>query len=366
MVEALGQGTPQIPELTPEYSLDGDLLVANILGDQIRSNLELKGARKGLMNSVKESLWARVHGGRMLLEVRTLSFLQQPTLGSVNIIDFDDCLFSATRWHDMEYRLLEEDTALRQQGIEISYERAKQIYDLSKILIPKVAEKEPRYTPKLNLILLNLLAESLCGGRTQEEAWADVLRRLKIISDQVEERGEGTLDGYTLSNPAIQKVFENNSPQGFVHNSFVDYVLSSTGEDDIRIITTRGKIEGPLGQIDKLHSSGVMNRRSRSGSVIDLVVYSNDVKAEALIAIMKMLPGISGRQITVYDDNPVEIDPYLKVAESLGAPNIEVIQVVHPDAKRKDYKPGVEPTHTFKRGNSEFRRYSWLHKAASA
>ena len=91
---------------------------------------------KQLLNSVKESQWAKIHGGRMLLEVRTLSFLQQPTYGSVNIYDLDDCLFSATSWHAREYQLLEENDVLRGQGVHITAQRAKEIYELSKILIP--------------------------------------------------------------------------------------------------------------------------------------------------------------------------------------------------------------------------------------
>ena len=364
MVET-NQQLSQLPLI--ERGIPGELPVTSISHDEIRRELELKRAHKQLLNSVKERGWEKIHGGRMILEVRTLSFLQQPTYGSVNVFDLDDCLLSATSWHAREYQLLEENNILREQGINITAQRAKEIYELSKIRIPQVAEKEPRYTPRLNLILLSIYADALREAQIketpEEEAWAELLKWRELISSQTEERGERALTAYAI-NSTIQSIFENNHPADFVYSDFVQDVLSSSGKYDIRIIATRGKIEGPLGQAYKLHSSGIMRLKSITGGVIDLVVYSNDVKAEALITIMKMLPGISGRQIRVFDDNPVEIMPYLEVARNLGAPNIEVIQVSHPDAKRKDFNPGVEPIHEYQRGTTYFKHYSWRHTTA--
>ncbi len=360
---------PQLSQLPHiEQGIPRELSLTSISQDEIRRELELKGVHRQLLNSVKESQWAKIHGGRMLLEVRTLSFLQQPTYGSVNIFDFDDCFFSATSWHAREYQLLEENEVLREQGIHITAQRAKEIYELSKILIPQVAEKEPRYTPRLNLILLSRYADALREAqikeKPEEEAWAELLKWRELISGQTAEYGESVLRVFAV-NSTIQSIFEENPVADFVYSDFVQDVLSSLGKSDIRIIATRGKIEGPLGQVYKLHSSGIMRVGSITGGVVDLVVYSNDVKAEALITIMKMLPGISGRQIRVFDDNPDEIMPYLEVARNLGAPNIEVIQVSHPDAKRKDFDPGVEPTHEYKRGATYFKHYSWRHTTAT-
>lgn len=366
MVEA----NPQRPQLLYiESGLPQELQVTNILHEEIRRELEIKGAHKQLLNSVKESQWAKIDGGRMLLEVRTLSFLQQPTYGSVNIFDMDDCLLSATGWHARENQLLEENEVLREQGVNITAQRAKEIYELSKIRIPQVAEKEPRYTPRLNLILLSIYADALREAQIketlEEEAWTELLKWRELIGNQTAEHGERALKAYAV-NSTIQSIFENNPPSDFVYNDFIQDVLSSTGKSDIRIIATRGKIEGPLGQVYKLHSSGIMRLKSITGAVIDLVVYSNDVKAEALITIMKILPGISGRQIRVFDDNPVEIMPYLEVARNLGNPNIEIIQVSHPDAKRKDFNPGIEPIHEYKRRATDFKHYSWRHTTASS
>lgn len=364
---------PQYQITDAERGIPGELPVSNILRDDIKKALELNGARRQLLDSVRESLWARINGGRMLLEARTLSFLQQPTPGSVNIFDFDDCLMSATRWHAREYQLLEENETLREQGVNISARTAKEIYELSKIRIPGVAEKEPRYTPRLNLILLSAYAEALrearVKGTPEEEARDKLLQLHEMLSSQTELHGERALNRFPV-NSTIQAIFEGNDPADFIYGDFVQDFMFLTGKSDIRIIATRGKIEGPLGQIDKVHSSGIMRQRSVTGGVVDLVVYSNDVKSEALITIMKLLPGISERQIRVYDDNPVEIVPYLDVARSLGAPNIEVIQVSHPDAKRKDFSPGEDPFHVYKRGykggDTTLKHYSWKHTATPA
>ncbi len=355
-------------QLSPvELGIPGELPVSSILHDDLRRELELKGARRQLLDSVRESQWARIHGGRMLLEVRTLSFLQQPTYGSVNIFDFDDCLMSATGWHAREYQLIEESDVLHEQGINISAQTAKEIYELSKIRIPQVAEKEPRYTPRLNLVLLSIYAGALREAKIketpEEDAWGELLKWRELITSQTELHGERALNAYAI-NSTIRAIFESNHPADFVYGDFVDDALSLSGRNDIRIIATRGKIEGPLGQIDKVHSSGIMRQKSITGGVVDLVVYSNDVKSEALITIMRLLPGISERQIRVYDDNPVEIVPYLEVARNLGAPNIEVIQVSHPDAKRKNFNPGIEPIHEYKRRETHLKHYSWKHTAA--
>lgn len=352
-----------------ESGVSQELQVTRLLHDEVRRELELKGTNKQLLNSAKESQWAKIDGGRMVLEVRTLSFLQQPTYGSVNVFDLDDCLFSATSWHAREFQLLEENEALREQGINITVQRAKEIYELSKIRIPQFAEKEPRYTPRFNLILLSLYAEALRDSQIkenpEEDAWIELLKWRELISKQTEEQGERALRAYAV-NPTVQSIFENNPTSEFVYSEFAEDFLTSTGKSDIRIIATRGKIEGPLGQVYKLHSSGLMQLKSITGGVIDLVIYSNDIKSEALITIMKILPGIHGRQIRVFDDNPAEIMPYLEVARNLGAPNIEVVQISHPDAKRKDFNPGIESTHEYSRYNTYFKHFSWRHTAVSA
>src|SRR3989344_5781838 len=210
---------PQLSQLPYiERGIPGELPVTSISQDEIRRELELKGAHKQLLNSVKESQWAKIHGGRMLLEVRTLSFLQQPTYGSVNVFDLDDCLLSATSWHAREYQLLEENDVLREEGIHITAQRAKEIYELSKILIPEVAEKEPRYTPRLNLILLsryaNALREAQIKEKPEEEAWAELLKWRELINGQTAEHGESALRAFAI-NSTIQSILENNPPSDF-------------------------------------------------------------------------------------------------------------------------------------------------------
>lgn len=74
--------------------------------------------------------------------------------------------------------------------------------------------------------------------------------------------------------------------------------------------------------------------------------------------MLNLLPGVGERLISIYDDNPNEIMPYLKVARVLGVKNIEVVQISHPDAKRKDVDVGIEPRLSYMRGNTRLRHYS--------
>lgn len=329
--------------------------------EQVIDKLELKQSPRRVANSVKGSIWGKADNGRIILECRNLGILQQPTGGSVNVYDFDDCLMSSSAWHRREYELVEQNETLRAQCADISSQNAADIYELSKILIPSVAEKEPRYTPRLNLVLLSLYADILQEGHrrelTREQEWEMLLRWRETIHQQVQTLGEGALRAYAV-NPTIQNIFANNSPADFLYAEFVRDLLGQTRSSDIRIIATRGKIEGPLGQVDKVHRSGMMRQRAWLGQSVDLVVYSNDVKAEALLSTMNLLPSVGDKLVRVYDDNPNEILPYLKLARILGAQNIEVIQVSHPDAKRKDLNVGIEPTLSYTRGRTRLKHFS--------
>lgn len=349
-----------------EFTSVNPLKIESIPPEQIVERLEMADLPPKILMSIKGSLWGRIDNGRKMLEGRSMSILQQPRTGIVNVIDFDDCLISASRWHQEEYRLLAENEVLRKQGINITAQRAKDIYELSKILIPNIVEKEPRYTPKLNLILLSIYANALREGlskeQTEEQTWQELLKWREMIKQQTQDFGERALKAYAID-PTIQTIFMSNPPAGFLYTEFVQSVLGKTGPNDIRVIATRGKIEGPLGQVHKIHASGLMRQRSVFGQRVDLVIYSNDVKAEALLSMMKLLPNISDRLIRVYDDNPNEILPYLELARGLGVRNIEIVQVSHPDAKRKDIKISAEPTLTYKTGETRLSHYSPVHIA---
>lgn len=329
--------------------------------EDVIDRLELRGLSKTLLNSVRGSLWGTLGNGDMIIECRILSVLQQPRDGAVTICDFDDCLMSATGWHRQEYQLIEQNEALHEMGINITSDRARDIYELSKIRIQGLAEKEARYTPRLNLILLGIYAEALKEGQPkeqpEEQAWNELLDWRQTINQQVQALGERALKAYAI-NPLIMETFIGNHPANFLYGEFIQDVLAGTRPNDIRIIATRGKIEGPLGQIYKVHESGLMKQKTWAGQRIDLVIYSNDVKAEALVTLTEVLPDIQDRLIRVYDDNPSEVLPYLEVAKRLGTQNIEVVQVSHPDAKRKDANLGIEPRLVYFRGKTRLRHYS--------
>lgn len=336
--------------------------------EDVVERLELNGLPKTLLESVRGSLWGEVRGGNMLLEYRTVTVLQQPRDGAVTICDFDDCLMSATGWHKQEYQLLEQSEALHRMGVNISAARARDIYELSKIRIPGTVEKEPRYTPRLNQVLVSIYADSLRTGlskeRLEEQTWLELVTWRKTIDQQIQELGEGALKAYSI-HPLIRSIFMGNPPSRFLYEEFVQDVLAGTRPNDIRIIATRGKIEGSLGQVHKVHGSGLMKQKTWAGQRVDLVVYSNDVKAEALITLTELLPGIRNRRVTVYDDNPNEVLPYLKAVQMLGAHNIEVVQVSHPDAKRKDFNLGIEPNLDYMRRETRLRHYSPFHEISA-
>ncbi|MFH0926666.1 MAG: hypothetical protein V1872_13710 [bacterium] len=332
--------------------------------EDLIERLDLAGLPKALVASVKGSIWGEIDDGKMLLECRTVSVLQQPRDGGVAICDFDDCLMSATGWHKKEYQLLEQSEELHSMGVKISAERARAMYELSKIRVPLTVENEPRYTPTLNQILASLYVESLRTAAAkecpEEQSWLELLDWKAAIDGQIQKHGEKALKAYAI-HPLISKIFMGNPPSKFLYRDFVLDVLAATRPNDIRIIATRGKIEGPLGQIHKIHGSGLMKERIWAGQRIDLVIYSNDIKAQALITLTEVLPGIKDRLIRIYDDNPNEVLPYLGVARQLGTSNIEVVQVSHPDAKRKGVNLDVEPNLDYMRRGTRLRHYSPFH-----
>ena len=344
-------------------SVDQASQVKPIHSEDLVERLDFMGLPKALITSVKGSIWGEIDDGRMLLECRTVSVLQQSRDGAVAICDFDDCLMSATSWHSKEYQLLEQSEELHNMGVNITVDRARAIYELSKIRVPHTVENEPRYTPGLNQVLVSLYAESLRTGtpkeRPEEESWLELLDWRENINQQIQKYGEDALRAYTI-HPFVNKIFMGNHPAQFLYRDFVQDVLAATRPNDIRIIATRGKIEGPLGQIHKIHESGLMKERTWAGQRIDLVVYSNDIKARALITLTEVLPGIRERLIRIYDDNPSEVLPYLEIAKCLGTTNIEVVQVSHPDAKRKDVRLGIKPNLDYIRGKTRLRHYSSL------
>ncbi len=286
------------------------------------------------LESIGDSEWCVVNNGKYFIEVRNPD-IRDKLRGSVDIIDYDDTIFNSTGWHKKEYKLIENSQELHARGIQINEPEARELYQQSKILIPGKADFEPRYTPLLNLLLLTQFANKLERGMDRNNAWNEVLKE-KDNAVHLASRNEQYLSVFQ-HDPDIVNIFANNSPSGFKYDRLIELIFRNPiMSSDLKIIATRGKIEGPLGQVYKLHSS-VMDQN------VDLVLYSNDLKAKAILFLTRLFPEFKHMAIRVLDDNPNEILPYRELARSRGIENIKLTHVRHPEAKRKDdIVPGGE------------------------
>jgi hypothetical protein len=289
------------------------------------------------IDSIYKSRWYSVDQGQIYIEVRNPMFVQK-NAAVTEVIDFDDCLMSATRWHKEEYNALSQSEALRLRGVVITPDVAKQLYTESKITLPGKVERVSRYTPKLNLFLLSRYAELMEQGKPADEILPQVLQMKEQMVSRISRFGEHAWDVGVAMDADIVSVFTSNSPAKFVYTELLDDLLGKgANRHNLRAIATRGTVEGILGQAYKLHNSGVMQANP------DLVIYSNDVKAEALLLVSRLIPQIRYSAVRVMDDNPDEIFPYRELAKTYGIENIEVVHVRHPDAKRRDLKIPFEP-----------------------
>lgn len=281
------------------------------------------------LQSIAKSEWFRIDEGKYYIEVRNPQFANK-LRGGAFIIDFDDCVFKTTQWHKNEYERIAASEELKKRGVSISVDEARELYQHSKIKIPGKSEREPRYTPLLNIILLSHFAKQLEDGMDRELAWNEMIRLKDEIADTVTRTDEHCLHDYSLD-PDIIDVFTNNHPYSFLYADLVDLIFNNPIiSHDLKVIATRGKIEGPLGQVYKLHASGIMEQD------VDIVLYTNDQKARAIILLSRLFPQLQEMHIRAIDDNPDEILPYRELARSRGIGNLKLIHIRHPDAKRKD------------------------------
>lgn len=281
------------------------------------------------LQSIAKSEWYSIDGGKYYIEVRNRNFSEKLLEGAY-IIDFDDCVFKSTQWHKREYERVATSEELQRRGIYITEDEAREIYQHSKIRIPGKSEREPRYTPLLNMILLTQFAAELEAGSDREQAWQEMIRAKDEIVTIVSRTSEQCLSSYPLDQHIVD-IFLNNHPSTFVYTDLVNLIFANPIiSHDLKIIATRGKIEGPLGQVYKLHTSGIIDRG------VDLVLYTNDLKAEAIILLSHLFPQLQQMNIRAIDDNPNEILPYRELARSRGISNLKLIHVRHPDAKRRD------------------------------
>ncbi len=261
------------------------------------------------------------------------------------LMDMDDTLLRTTAWHDQEYKIIGK--YLRQRGVEGEAEVAAQLYELSKIFVPGVAEVQARYTPIVNLILIARFIERQKENKgdtakIMQEAIAD----RECLQRDVVRMGEGVLDNWAFDKDLLSRLIETNPTSDFTNTALIKDLFNGESDGDllddsddipdstVRIVITRGKIEGPLGQVYKVHQSGLMTLPN-----VDMVIYTNDVKVKALLGALKLFPNLARNNegMILYDDNPSEIVPfYEELARGPCSLNIEVVQVRNADSKRRD------------------------------
>lgn len=291
------------------------------------------GIKHPLLDSIRNSHWFSIERGRIYIEVRNPYTFKPENLRSIKAIkgvDYDDCLMSATRWHGTEFKMLE------QFGVSVSV--AHNFYDMSKIKVPGRVIGEPRYTPRFNLALLTAHIDLLRRDVPEDEAFNEITLWRGSLLRLLEENGEIAIDRQAI-NPKVFDMFIGNPTANFIYRDFAKAVFNPRGDPALRFIATRGKIEGPLGQVYKVHTSGIMRRN------VDMVIYTNDIKAETLIFLSRLITDqkLKQKKIVLYDDNPDEVIPYLQKAKDSGMENIWVVQVSHPDVKRRHAGLGIEP-----------------------
>lgn len=334
----LTEGINHPPDVLDGFP-DGFADLIRIPRNELIKSLGLRGfpVPRSILESVKRSNWYSYDDGRILIEIRNPRLKNKRSSQAAYLLDFDDTFLATSIWHEAEWGSLSKDKALKERGIKITPEKAKLIYDLSKINLPKLAEKERRYTPGLNLYLLTEYARAMEKGYTEDQAWETVLDDLsKLCSSEDPEAVIGNFE----PDEDICRIFMENSPRKFIFQDFVQDMFTRGRSDDLKVIASRGKIEGPLGQVYKLHASGVI------GKGADMVIYTNDLKSEAIGLLLKIFPDLRNWLLRIYDDNPTEIQDYFNYARLHGFENLEIIRVRHPGTKRKNALLNLEPAVT--------------------
>lgn len=275
--------------------------------------------------------------------------LKKARKGGMRISDADDTIFSATNWHKKEYEELENSPELHARNIFITAEQAREIYELSKITIRGKAEKEPRYTPRLNIALLSLYTKSMeQEGKTSEQAFAAVKSEITKIGNLPDDQKENAVMSYEIDKKDILRIFNSNPLSNHLYEDYLDDFIGGTSPEDIRVVATRGTIEGPLGQVHKVHQTKIMDRITEvqkddgtsevSQNRIDMVIYTNDLKAEAMTLVPQLFPYLIERSVWIYDDNQEELQDYYKYALKNLVKKLEIFRVRHFGAKRAPKK----------------------------
>jgi hypothetical protein len=263
----------------------------------------------------------------------------------IYLMDVDDTLLRTTAWHEREFEIIGE--YLAQGGVGGGAKAASKLYELSKFFVPGVSEVQARYTPVVNLILIDrFIVRYQESGGDVDKALAETALDRECLQRDVIRMGEGVLDNWAYDRDLLAKLIDENPTSDFANRLLMKDLFNGENEDDlqddptevpdstVRIVITRGKIEGPLGQVYKVHQSGLMTLPN-----VDMVIYTNDVKVRALVGAMRLFPNLTKHNegMILYDDNPGEIVPfYEELARGPYPLKMEVVQVRNSDSKRRD------------------------------
>lgn len=286
---------------------------------ELVTQLELEDFPQNLLGEIYQNQWFSIDGNRIVFEEVHKPSTQSKR--SILISDFDDTILNTTGWHQQELQILEKI-------LNIPQSTNKRLYEASKIFIDGKASKEARYTPRLNLILIEKylqLKESL----EEEQIWPKLQEYIDQILDKT------NVEMFIRNLPIDHRIlamFKENNTQDFVHRNFVNEIFDNDQTSTSKIIASRGKIEGPLGQIWKIHQSQVAQKA-------DVIFYTNDFKTEVLDLAPKIFPNMA-RNIVIYEDNPREIDDYCRHIGGCSSDCLYgIIQVRHRESKRRDKNP---------------------------
>lgn len=333
------------------YNPYGYLDMERVSEEQVLRQLELSGTEipNDIKQSVMKSQWFSIDGGRIIIEMRNKNLLDRQYLsehgnkqGIVSISDADDTIFAITESHKKEYELLSQDASLQARGAIITPEDARILYEDSKITI-KGKANERRYTPKLNIALVSLYANLQETGMSPAQAMEQVQRTLSLV--QTSENPEAEIEKLSLDTDVV-RVFNSNP---LTDHMYADYAEDMFGahdsegkimpesEQNMRIIATRGTIEGILGQVHKMHQLQLADGPFMDQGV-DMVIYTNDLKAETLTLIPQIFPYLTDRLMRIYDDNTTELRQYYNHARDHHLSNLELIHVRQRGSKRFEDK----------------------------
>ena len=304
----------------------------------ITSLLDLTNLSTEIQESVKKSRWFSVFGGLTYIEVRGKRKLDQSQL--VNLIDFDDTLCKTTNWQASENELLANDKDLINIGFNLNSDELKQIYELSKVMIAGSTKREARYVPILHLWLLTRALEFCQQGNNSDNVVKLVSQAANNLAKIALESGEEAVNLLAnYINPRIKQLLVENSLKTFIDPDVkaslltANKIVGEVSDQVVRIVMTRGTIGNILGQVFKVHTSGIIDD-------LDCVIYTLDLKDEIPALVRTFFSQLEHLPMRIYDDHPSEIVAYEAKIIKSKLENIELILVRHPDGRRRHH-----PTH---------------------